>query len=354
MSLSDAAARLESGPTPAFSGDEPLVEVVRGGCVESVHRGSIAVTRWSGEIVAQVGDVWEHAFLRSGAKPFQVMPALLTGGIERFGITMRELAVLCASHTAEPYHLEAVLSVLSKIGLDEEALRCGVQAPIDPLVAADRQRRGLEPTPVCNNCSGAHAGMLVACVAAGWSIDDYGDTSHPLQVQIRRIVTQFSGAEAGELGEGVDNCAVPTFRLPLVRSATAFARLASGQGVTRELADVSLLVRGAMTTYPEMVGGENRLDSDLTRAAVGHVVAKGGADGFQGIGHVGGIGLALKVSDGSPVAATTATMRAVSDLHVMSPAALEVLDAYREPVVRTWRGEVVGLVRSVFHLRAKQ
>jgi L-asparaginase II len=352
MSLSDAAAAVRSSRVTAFSGDVPLIEVIRGEFVESVHRGSIAVADAWGALVEGIGDVEERAFLRSGAKPFQVMPAVLTGGIDRFGITDRELAVLCASHTGEPRHVEEVLSVLGKIGLDESALRCGVHPPINPRVAADRWRKGLEPSPVCNNCSGAHAGMLVACVAAGWSIDHYGDPNHPLQLQIRKILAEFSWTEEAELEEAVDNCAVPTFRLPLIRSATAFARLASGVGVSDKLAGAARAVRSAMTTYPEMVGGEDRLDSDLMRAAGGDLVAKGGAEGFQGVGHTArGIGLALKVSDGGPNAANTATMRALSDAAMVSSASLEALDAYRDPVVLNMQGEIVGRVLPIFHLR---
>jgi L-asparaginase II len=336
---------------PAFSHDEPLVEIVRSEFVEAVHRGSIAVTDASGSVVAGIGDLQERAFLRSGAKPFQAMPAVLMGGIERFGITARELAVLCASHTGEPRHVAAVRSVLHKIGLDEGALQCGVHPPLNPEVAADRWRRRLEPTSICNNCSGAHAGMLLACVAAGWSIDNYGDPDHPLQAHIRRILTEFSGAEEEEMDEAVDNCAVPTFRLPLARAAIAFARLASGLNISIEVRRAAGVIRRAMSTYPEMVGGEHRLDSDLMRVAAGDIVAKGGAGGFQGIGHAGrGIGLALKVSDGAPGAATSATMRAISDLALLNPAELQHLEAYREPAVLNMRGEIVGRMRPVFDL----
>lgn len=336
---------------PSFSGDQPLVEVRRGGLVERVHRGSIAVADTAGALVTGRGNAWEPAFLRSAAKPFQAMAAVLTGGLERFSLTDRELAVMCASHSGEPRHTEAVVAILHKSGLDESALQCGTHPPIDAKVAAERWRRGLEPTPACNNCSGAHAGMLVACVAAGWSVDGYEQADHPLQHQIRSLIRAFSGAGEGEMEEATDNCAVPTFRLPLIRTATAFARLATGIGVDPELGRAAAAIRRAMTTYPEMVGGEHRFDSDVMRVARTELISKGGADGFQGVGLARiGSGLALKISDGDGVAAVTATMRALGDLQAFDQEQRGELAEYMRPAVVDLRGHTVGNVMPMFRL----
>lgn len=351
MNAFDATVTVGSAATRDFAGDERLIEVVRGDFVESVHRGAIAVVDGSGAVIAEIGDVQHHVFLRSGAKPFQVMPALLAGGVERFGITERELAVMCSSHNGEPRHVAAVQSVLTKLGLDEQALHCGIHPPLSVEAAADRWRNGLEPTPACNNCSGAHAGMLLACSAAEWPIHDYGEASHPVQRRIREVVAAFAGITESELGQATDRCAVPTFRLPLARAAVMFARLGSGHGVSNSLAGAARSVSRAMMTYPEMVGGEHRLDSDLMAAAAGELVAKGGAEGFQGLGAVNaGLGVALKISDGGALAATTATMRAVEDLKLLAHDALRSLDEYRAPRVLSLRGEVVGRIIPTFHL----
>jgi L-asparaginase II len=336
----------------AFAGDVPLVETMRGDHVESVHRGAVAVVGVSGVVLARIGDVEQPVFLRSGAKPFQVMPALLAGAVDRFGITERELAVMCASHNGEPQHIDAVRSVLSKIGLDESALRCGIHAPLSVEAAADWYRRGLEPTAACNNCSGAHVGMLMACQAAGWSPNDYGDPNHPLQRSIRAVVAEISGVDEPQLEEAMDTCAVPTFRLPLWRAALMYARLASGVGLSNSLAAAARSVRSAMTNCPDMVGGQKRFDSDVMRVAAGGLIAKGGAEGFQGVGVIPfGPGVALKISDGGEVAATTATMRALDHLELLRPDALLRLHDYLTPPILNLQGEKTGRVLAVFGLR---
>ncbi len=321
--------------------------------MENVHRGSIAVVDAGGRLRYCAGDAARRAFLRSGAKPFQAMPAILSGAVQRFGLSQREIAILCASHSGEPRHEESVLGVLHKIGLDEAHLRCGTHSPISAKAAEDRIRQGRTPTPVCNNCSGSHAGMLAACVANGWSPEDYTDPDHPLQRQILAILGAFAGVPVDSIELATDNCTVPTFRLPLRATATAFARLATGSHVPSELAKVADTIRRAMTGEPGMVGGEGRFDSDVMAAAEGSVVAKGGADGFQGMGLAGpGLGVAIKISDGNEVAATTAATHVLASLRVWGrdlPAGVAV---YRTPDVRAADGGVVGKFEPIFELDA--
>jgi L-asparaginase II len=328
-------------PENAFAGDVPLVSVERGGFVGSLHRGTAAVVEADGGLVLALGDTDQPVFLRSSAKPFQAMPALLTGGVDRFGLSERELAVLCASHSAEPRHMEAVLGVLARLDLPESALRCGAHQPIDETTFEVRLRAGIEPTPVCNNCSGAHSGMLVACRAMGWPLDSYGSPEHPLQVMTREILATFAGLEPSGIELGIDNCAVPTFRLPLRHAALAFARLSSGEGVPARYAEAAARIRAAMTRFPEMIAGEGRFDTALMRVVGGRLVAKGGAEAFQGVGwerH----GLALKISDGNDRAVPPATLAILARVDALRPAELAGLERWSQPIQENLRGEPVG------------
>lgn len=336
-------------PDNAFARDAPLVAVLRGSYVGSLHRGSIAVVDPSGGQKLAIGNPAERVFLRSTAKPFQVMPAILGGAIERYGITSEELAVLCASHGGEPRHTEAVLSVLTKIGLDESALRCGTHPPLNEEAARRRSHAGIEPTPLCNNCSGAHAGMLLACRVHHWPYGHYGAPGHPLQRMIREVVATFAGLDISEVGIAIDNCAVPTFRLPLTTAALAFARLATGEGLDPRLAEAAELIVESMTAHPEMVGGEDRFDTDLMRATAGAIVAKGGAEGFHGIGlPTQRLGTAMKISDGNARAIPPVAMRIVEHLAAIDRHALSELARYREPEVHNLQGELVGRLTPVF------
>lgn len=342
-----------SVPRDAFAHDVPLVAVMRGDAVGSLHRGTAAVAGPDGRILLALGDPSQEAFLRSSAKPFQLLPAVLSGAIDRFGITEREMAVLAASHSAEQRHQDAVLSVLDKAGLTEEALRCGAHPPLHEATARMLVQQDESPSAVCNNCSGAHAGMLLACKAEGWPLDSYGRPDHPLQLRTLEILGQFAGLDAGRIGFAVDNCAVPTFRLPIAATATAFARFVTGKGISTDLAEAAARISFAMRAHPEMVGGEARFDTDLMDAGRGAVLAKGGAEGFQGVGlPLLDAGFALKISDGNPRPAAVATLEILRSVNAIDPAALERLSPYAAPVVYNHQGELVGRLVPVFHVEA--
>ena len=173
-------------------GTETLVEVWRGGRVESEHRGAIAVVDAQGRVLAHIGDVRLTSYLRSSAKPFQLLPLIESGAADRFGLTDRELAVIAGSHSGEPRHLEAVQSILDKIGLSEDALQCGSHVPFNLNAAGALRAANQEPTSLHNNCSGKHAGMLAQAIDRGWSTADYLDPNHPVQLGIRRRLAELA------------------------------------------------------------------------------------------------------------------------------------------------------------------
>jgi L-asparaginase II len=336
-------------PDNDFSGVVPLVAVMRGEYVGSLHLGCFAVCDSDGTVQIAAGDPAQRVFLRSSAKPFQAMPAVLSGAVERFGLTECETAVICASHHAEPRQMEAVRSALARAGLGESSLRCGVHPPIDPETAADFIQRGEAPTQVCNNCSGAHTGMLLACVANGWPLDTYGDPNHPLQVETRQIISEYAGVPLQDVQLATDNCAVPTFRLPLAAAARAFARLATGDGVRDGLRQAAETLTRAMTGCPGMVSGYGGFDTEVMTAASGDIVSKGGAEGFLGLGwRNGGLGLALKIADGNARAVPCAAVQILDALGALSSRGLSAVDPFRAPEMLNPSGQVVGCVKPVF------
>lgn len=346
----ESSARIRV-PEDAFAADQPLCVVERGPYVASLHRGQLAVVDPEGHVVLAIGDPDQAVFLRSAAKPFQAIPAVLAGALDRFNLSPRETAVLCASHSAEPRHTEAVLSALGKAGLDESALRCGIHPPTHILTAEARLKVGLAPSPACNNCSGAHTGMLLAARAAGWDITTYHHPEHPLQRQTVEILARFAGMDPADITWGIDNCNVPAFRLPLRHAALAYARFATGQGIPSELSQAAGRLRQAMISEPAMIGGEDRFDSDLMAAAQGTVVVKGGADGFQGVGLLdAGLGYAVKISDGAARPLPPVTLRVLQHFGALSPVALQRLEPYFEPLQYDLAGDLVGRIVPTFQL----
>ena len=166
--------------------DAPIAAVWRGNLIESVHRGRYVVRDARGETLDSLGDPGGLVHLRSTAKPFQALPLVFSGAADEFGITSEELAIACASHSAEPRHLAAVRSILRKAGLSEDDLQNGIHAPRHAPSSTRLLRSGEEPRPIHGNCSGKHAGMLAVCAHAGWDPAGYRDPQGLLQKLVRR------------------------------------------------------------------------------------------------------------------------------------------------------------------------
>jgi L-asparaginase II len=195
--------------------------------------------------------------------------------------------------------------------------------------------------------------MLVACLAERWSIDSYEGPEHPLQKRMRSVLAEFAGMLPGAIELATDNCAVPTFRIPLANAAQAFARLATGKEVSKRLGQASARVVRAMTRYPEMVGGHHSWDTVLMRATRGRIVCKGGADGFQGIGGAsGGLGLAVRISDGNSAAIPPTVIAVMEHLGMLDADALRDLQAYRTIEIWNHLQELVGRIETSLRLEA--
>jgi L-asparaginase II len=227
------------------------------------------VAEVSGRIVASAGNPERVIFFRSSAKPFQAIPLIESGAADAFGFSTAELALACSSHDATPMHQRGVARMLAKIGLDEDALRCGISPPADEEEAA-RITLGLKArSQIQCECSGEHAGMLAACRHLGYSLDDYIVPDHPLQQRIRAIVARVTRMPEADLVEGTDGCRIPTFGAPLRAFAVAYATFAApdrtGDGAMNDLIAPMNRFRTAMLRHPVLIGGEQTLDTDIMR-----------------------------------------------------------------------------------------
>jgi L-asparaginase II len=283
------------------NGYRPLVKVWRGDTVESLHHGVVVVMDDAGREVARHGDPSLVTYLRSSAKPAQVLPLLASGAAERFGFSDAEIAVMIGSHGGEPFHVEAVRAILERIGVGEEALQCGAHPPYHRPSAQALRAAHEEPTAVHNNCSGKHAGMLALAVHLGAPTAGYLDEGHPVQRRILAAVAALAGLAPGDIRTAIDGCSAPNFALSMSAAATMYARLIAPGGLPADLQAAARRVVAAMRRHPEMVAGTDRLCTALMRSASGGLIAKIGAEGFYGLGFERdgrGLGVALKVADG--------------------------------------------------------
>jgi L-asparaginase II len=289
---------------------KPLFQLTRGDIVESLHFGAIAVVETHGNLVAWYADPDLITFTRSSAKPFQALPFIESGGNSTFGLTLQEVALLCASHSGTDEHLAVVQSIQRKVGLREEDLLCGIHTPYDRQTAEAMQQRGEIPTPNRHNCSGNHTCMLAFShllgIQPGSEALSYIDVNHPVQQRILTTLAEISDLKPEEIHIGIDGCSAPNFALPLRNTALAFARLCQPDGLPENRLEACRLITKAMLTYPDMIGGPDNFDTSLMQVAQGRVICKGGAEGFQAFGIMPGaikpgspaFGVAFKVSDG--------------------------------------------------------
>ena len=320
-------------PLAGLPEDAPLVAVRRGAVVESVHRGRLVFCDPAGNVLDATGDPEAYVFARSSAKPFQALPLVLSGAADAFGLTDDELAVACASHNAEESHLAAVRSLLEKAGLSEDDLQNGAHPPMYAPEAAKLARGGEDPRPVHGNCSGKHAGMLAVCAHEGLHTGGYRNPDHPLQRRILELVVEVCGLRDDEALLAGDDCGVPAFALPLKSLATGFARLATGEELSDEVAGAAERLRRAMRAHPFMVAGTGRFDTGVMGAT--DLVCKSGAEGVFAAGSTEGWGLAVKISDGGGRAVRPAAVAALGRRGV------EVLGDEAEPK-HDLHGGVVG------------
>ena len=357
----------QSSRTPSEQGSqsqqiplaEPLVEVRRGGITESRHRGHIVAIEPDGTVVAQLGVAETVTFLRSSAKPFQALPLVVSGAADAFGFSDREVALACASHNGEPIHTELAASMLKKIGLGPEALKCGLHEPYSVAVAQQLRERGEQPNVLQNNCSGKHAGMLALAVHLGAPTETYNKAEHPVQLAIGKTIAHFSGVPVEDLAVGIDGCAVPVFGVTIKSMALAYARLVvpppDFDEATRNAC--RRIVR-VMSSYPELIGGTtDRLDTEIMRAAPGLLISKVGAEGVYTAGVLPsekwprGLGLALKIEDGDDKRARpTVVIEALRQLGVLGDDSLEAVARYAFFPILNRPGEIVGEVRAHFEL----
>lgn len=323
----------------------PLVEVWRSGCLESVHYGSVAVCDLKGQVLLSRGDPQQSTYLRSSAKPFQAMTVVHLGTADRFGFTPPELAVMCASHGAQPLHLDAVRSILAKAGASADQLGCGPHPPLHEPEAEALWRRGGKPTRLHNNCSGKHAGMVAACLHKGWPVATYLDPDHPLQQANLATMAAFAGLSS-KPHVGVDGCGVPTFYVTLAQAATAYARLANSQSRPPGWEEPADRIVAAMAKHPIHVSYEGQFGAYLLQKLGQHVTGKIGAEGVFCAGLIGrGIGIAVKISDGNSRAINPVMVRLLEQfLHEVSVA--ELREVAVRPIKNT-RDQVVGEYRVV-------
>ncbi len=324
---------------------EILVKVTRGNQIESIHRGHIVVANAEGEILYHLGDPDFKICMRSCAKPIQALPVITTGTADQFSLTPAELAAMSGSLNGQDFQVNAIKSILCKIGLDERSLQCGVHRPSHRPTAKKLQEEGKKPSLLHNNCTGKHSAMLTLCVHHGWQLNNYTSKEHPVQQLILKTVSSMTNTPVEEIGIGIDGCGVPVFFLPLKNLARSYAKLTyTSDQATQQLMD-------AILSHPEMIAGDERVCTDIMRALGKKVFAKTGAEGGYAMSLMEkGWGIAIKIEDGNNRAMNPVVIESLKQLKIVTEKEEDKLKTYHHPVIKNNRKEIVGSIETQFTL----
>jgi L-asparaginase II len=320
----------------------------RGGSIESVHYGSIAIVDRDGNAVKALGNPDFVTFSRSTLKPLQAVPLFAHSAFDTLALSEPEKAVLCASHSGEPRHAEAVLSTLNKIGSRKGDLQCGVHTPLYFAAFGQPPAAGEFYNVLQHNCSGKHAGMLALAKLMTADLGTYLEAKHPVQQAIAAAVTHFSGI--AELTEGVDNCSAPNFALPLSGLARAYAKLGSSQS-DPSYGDAHVRIFDAMAAHPQMVSGLGRVDLALTHAGGGDWISKVGSEGMIALAiRQRSYGIVIKICDGDSRAAAAVAIEVLRQLDLVKSSEDPPLAEHARPTFLSDRGTEVGEMNTVFEI----
>ena len=325
-----------------------LAETSRGNWVENRHRGAYVVMDADGTIIASAGDIERPIFPRSAIKSMQALPIFARHAEGKFHHTEAELALACASHHGEDAHVQTANGLLTRIGLSAADLECGAHLPTNPAARDALRASGAEPSPLHNNCSGKHSGMLSVALAMGVPTAGYVGREHAVQMAVRAAVEEVIGESLTEDKCGTDGCSIPTFAAPLRAFAYGFARMATGKGISKDLGHAARRLFDAATSHPHLVAGTGHADTLLMAAFEGRLMQKVGAEGVQcGAIRDKGWGYAIKCDDGN-IAASQAMLAGVL-LRLGDPddEQRKLLETLAHQKIKSVRGAEVGELRSV-------
>ncbi len=299
------------------------VHLLREGILESSHHVEATVCDSKGRVLLLAGDSQTSTFIRSALKPFQALAVTSTGTLQKYGLSDRDLAIMCSSHQGKIEQARQAFNILWQADIDPSALQC----PIPP----GRNNR-LE-----YNCSGKHAGVLAVCKNLNLPLHSYLKRSHPVQKIILDKISELLEMPGDELISAQDDCGMMTYSMQLQQIAHLYALLANGSSI-----DLERIAR-AMTYHPRMIAGEGAFDTELMCLSEGELVSKSGAEGIQCVGRVGqGMGLAIKVKDGAKRAKYAVAIHLLRQMGWISPAIAENLSDTFMQLTPFKRLEAVG------------
>ena len=325
---------------------ELFVEVTRDDIVESRHYGAAVVCNFKGAVVKSWGDIQSLVFPRSALKPMLAIHLVESGASDQFSLTDAELSLACSSHQGEQIHEDLVASWLSRLGLTEDHLACGAVLPEHTERAHQLLLSGQQGCRLHHNCSGKHTGFLTTALHLGLSLNGYHMLDHPLQQLSMEILSDLADIDLADYPIGIDGCGLPAPTMPLLKLGYAIARFARPVDLERARTHAIYRLHEAIANEPLYIAGHGTMVSELNDVTNGEVLAKTGAEGIITAALPDrGLGIALKIADGSARARSVALLAILDHLGALSDEEKQKLQVHISPDIINSRGRKVGKIR---------
>jgi len=326
---------------------ELLVEVTRNGTVESQHFGAAVVCDVKGDVVQSWGDVERLVFPRSALKPMLAIHLIESGASDYYTLNNAELSLACSSHQGEQMHQNLVQSWLTRLGLTEDHLACGAVLPEDTESAHQILASGQQGCRIHHNCSGKHTGFLTTALHLDMPLNNYHQVEHPLQQLSLDILSDLAGIDLKQYPMGIDGCGLPAPTMPLLQLGHATARFAKPVDLSDHRSQAIYRLHEAISNEPLYIAGHGSVVSELNEVTKGAVLAKTGAEGIVTAAlPEQGLGIAVKIADGSDRARSVALLAILDHMGALSDDEKQQLQAHIAPKIVNSRGLEVGEIRS--------
>ena len=315
------------------------VQVTRGGLIESNHNIQAIFLDQNRKVIFNQKSS-RRVFPRSAIKILQAIPFIQSKAIDQFNLTAKHIALSCASHNADLVHIETAIDWIKKLKKTEKVLLCGHHRPM----GSDNSKKILKLTnqksPILNNCSGKHLGMISRCLVDSINIKEYLSFNSQHQIQIFEVLESLFEAKIENLTR--DGCHAPMFSIPLKSLALAALKVSNHEKMIPQYSSAIEKSLISINRYPCLTAGQNQFDSNIIKATKGRIYFKRGA---EGIGFVvdrkNKIGGAIKVEDGNMRALPIATLALLNQLKLINKNELHLLKKWSDiPILNCNKFEV--------------
>ncbi len=321
------------------------VDFIRGKVVESSHQVKVLVTNTNGKILLSTNNDNDFFYPRSSIKIFQAIPFAMSNAIKNFRLSNKHIALACASHKGEKFHIRELEKWISKINLKTNNLQCGIHGPLDKKAFEKIIYSRKNFNELHNNCAGKHLGMLSSCLVNNHRIADYLDYDHILQRNIRKIFNKFTETKLLKKNFSLDGCSAPQYSFKIKYISKALNNLIKSYKNNYDYAEQVRTLINSVLENPEYIGGTSSFDTKVMKASKGKIFCKNGAEGvFLFVDIQKEISGVVKIKDGNERAIPITLINIFKKLKIMTKKELKELERKEKFVLQNHAGKKIGQI----------